>query len=199
MSGLEVKRVSPPPVSRSEVMRYLGVKEEYEGFAELYEKALAILSDKVKSSVVFRVMDCRVEDTSVTLGDAVIASRSLARLLSECDTAIIAAATVGRELDILQAKYMRTSAALSVVIGAVGSERIEAIMDSFEAEISLAFGELTVRYSPGYGDLPIEFQRKCFSWLNPERYIGLTLSDSLMMTPSKSVSAIIGIKKVTKP
>jgi cobalamin-dependent methionine synthase I len=68
-------------------------------------------------------------------------------------------------------------------------------MDSFEEEISGSFGSLTRRFSPGYGDLPLEFQKTVFLLLNPEKYIGLTLSESLLMTPIKSVSAIIGIHK----
>ena len=46
-----------------------------------------------------------------------------------------------------------------------------------------------------YGDLPLEAQRDVFALLNPEKRIGVTLNDGLLMSPSKSVTAIAGIGK----
>ena len=48
------------------------------------------------------------------------------------------------------------------------------------------------RFSPGYGDLSLEVQKEIFSLLDCPRKIGVSLGDSLLMTPSKSVTAIIG-------
>ena len=50
-----------------------------------------------------------------------------------------------------------------------------------------------MRFSPGYGDLPLDVQRPLFAALDVPRKIGVSLTDSLLMAPSKSVSAIIGI------
>ena len=52
---------------------------------------------------------------------------------------------------------------------------------------------LKPRFSPGYGDLPLEMQRDIFRVLDCSRKIGLTLNESLLMSPSKSVTAIVGI------
>ena len=51
---------------------------------------------------------------------------------------------------------------------------------------------LRMRYSPGYGDLPLEAQRPLLAALDAARQAGITLSSALLMMPSKSVSAIIG-------
>ena len=51
------------------------------------------------------------------------------------------------------------------------------------------------RYSPGFGDLTLDYQKTVFRKLNPER-IGVTLNDSLLMSPSKSVTALIGRKPI---
>lgn len=56
-----------------------------------------------------------------------------------------------------------------------------------------AGGDTRPRFSPGYGDLPLALQRDIFHALDCARKIGLTLNDSLMMSPAKSVTAIIGI------
>ena len=71
-------------------------------------------------------------------------------------------------------------------------------MDETEGEISkeLAPGEsLVSRYSPGYGDFPLAAQRTLLGLLDASRQVGVSLTDSLLMVPSKSVSAIIGVKK----
>jgi len=54
---------------------------------------------------------------------------------------------------------------------------------------------LTSRFSPGYRDLPLTLQREIFTLLEPSRRIGLSLNASLLMSPSKSVTAIVGITK----
>jgi len=66
-----------------------------------------------------------------------------------------------------------------------------------EGEIrqELASGEgLVSRFSPGYGDLPLDYQRTLLSVLDTSRKIGVSLTDSLLMVPSKSVSAIVGVR-----
>ena len=55
--------------------------------------------------------------------------------------------------------------------------------------------QLRPRFSPGYGDLPLELQKDVFRVLDCPRKIGLSLNESLLMSPSKSVTAIIGIGK----
>ena len=52
----------------------------------------------------------------------------------------------------------------------------------------------TNRYSPGYCGWHVSEQHKFFAFL-PQNYCGIELSDSALMKPVKSVSAIIGIGK----
>ena len=86
---------------------------------------------------------------------------------------------------------------MSVCLQAIGAERIEALCNAFSLEMKNEYAKsgrsLRPRFSAGYGDLPLELQREIFNALGCERRIGLTLNDSLIMSPSKSVTAIIGI------
>ena len=52
---------------------------------------------------------------------------------------------------------------------------------------------LRPRFSPGYGDLPLDFQRTLLGVLDSQRKAGISLSESLLMVPQKSVSAIVGL------
>ena len=76
---------------------------------------------------------------------------------------------------------------------AIGAERIEALADAFNNDIKEKY--VTVpRFSAGYGDFSVYKQTDMFNVLDCGRKIGLTLNDSMMMSPTKSVTAIIGIK-----
>ena len=87
---------------------------------------------------------------------------------------------------------------MALAVSALGSERVEALCDEFCNRLATEKGEgvkVYQRFSPGYGDLPLEVQRDIFALLSPERAIGVTLGDGLLMSPTKSVSAIIGISE----
>ena len=96
-------------------------------------------------------------------------------------------------------KYNAISPAKAFMLQAIGAERIEALCDIFEQDIKqeLTNNGYTVkpRFSAGYGDIPLELQRDIVSVLDCQRKIGITLNESLVMSPSKSVTAIIGIKE----
>ena len=106
-------------------------------------------------------------------------------------------ATVGIALDRLIAKYSRISPAKALLLQALGAERIEALCDTFCDDIQKAHKiALKPRFSAGYGDLPLDTQNSIFGLLNLPKNIGLTLNDSMLMSPSKSVTAFIGIQEV---
>jgi cobalamin-dependent methionine synthase I len=82
----------------------------------------------------------------------------------------------------------------------LGNERIEALCDAFNEDMrtvkSLSGESLRPRFSAGSGDFSIEYQKKLFEILDPPTSIGLTLNDSYLMTPLKSVTALIGVEKI---
>ena len=117
-----------------------------------------------------------------------VGSKGLKNHLEGCNKAVIFAATVGIGIDRLIARYASISPTKSLLFGAIGAERIEALCEIFNKEYGGA------RFSPGYGDLPLEFQKEIFRALDCPRKIGLSLNESMLMSPSKSVTAIIGVK-----
>ena len=130
------------------------------------------------------------------------ASGSLAAHLEGCRDAYLVCGTIGTGFDALQRKASATSASDSLILQAIGAAMIENLMDSAENEIrkELAEGEsLTPRYSPGYGDFPLDAQRALLDLLDTPRRIGVSLTGALLMTPSKSVSAVIGITPSLTP
>ena len=193
MSMITVERVSlpTPPVNVREVLRYAGGGEE-SAVLDCLSEAEGVLSFNVS----FAILPVSVKGSEVDLGFEKIESRDLAKNLGGCHRAVLFAATVGIGMDRLIRKYARLSPSRAVLFQALGSERVESLCDAFEEYIAARLGDgitLRPRFSPGYGDLPLEFQREVFALLDCPKNLGISLSDSLLMTPEKSVTAIVGI------
>ena len=89
---------------------------------------------------------------------------------------------------------MRLSPARAVMLQALGTERVESLCDIFCEDFGIDNSVvLKPRFSPGYGDLSLDTQKDIFSVLNCPKNIGVYLNDSLLMSPSKSVTAFAGI------
>ena len=193
-----VREFPQSEVDVREVLRYAGVRTESREASELLEKCRARLLPAVKGLTVYRALDFSADGNTCRIGGIEVSSASLAKAMRGAEKVIIFAATVGIEVDRAIAGYQKTSEALAYMASSLASERIESLCDTLCKALSDELGgeyDLTPRFSAGYGDLPIELQRDIFSMLKPEKYIGLTLTESLLMSPSKSVSAIIGLKR----
>ena len=157
------------------------------------EECIEEVSEKLTYKVCYAEFDISRKNGITDLGFLQTASEDLAKNLDGCRKIVVFAATVGLELDGLIAKYGRISPVKALMFQALGAERIEALCDTFTADI-LSDREIKPRFSAGYGDFPLEAQKSIFAVLDPARRIGLGLNESLLMSPSKSVTAIIGIK-----
>lgn len=125
-------------------------------------------------------------------------STTLSARLAGCHAAYLICATIGTAIDAFQRRHSVLSGTDALIIQAIGAERIEAYADACEREIEteLETGEsLVERYSPGYGNFPLDAQGEFFSILDPPRAIGVSLTDTNLMVPSKSITAIIGVKR----
>ena len=188
-----------PPVRCDEVARYSGTPREQLCLDRLAPR----LDGEICARVCYRIYDISVSDEQVNInGVGNIRSHSLALCLSGCSRVAIFAATLGYGVDRLIRASMLTSPSEGCILGALGSERTEALCDLFASELD---GEMAKegfstrpRFSPGYGDLPLEFQREIFRALGVTRCIGVSLGEGCIMTPEKTVTAIIGIKQVEK-
>ena len=184
-----VKKLAPPPLNEREILRYAGAKEATDEINELITSCLMECRDAFEYKVCYRVFDTQLCDGRVILGSHSIESKSLCKLLETCPQTVVFGATVGHKIDRLILKNSVTSVSRAHILNAIGTERIEALCDRFCAEFSGA----SRRFSAGYGDLSIKAQQDIFSLLDLNRKIGVSLGDSLIMSPAKSVTAIFGI------
>ncbi len=181
-------------VSRREILGYLGVKGEYDRSLEcLIDECLGEMLSVITFRVCYDRFPALLEDGRLDLGFARVKSDDLAERIEGCSGIILLAATLGLGPDRLIARYSQTEPSRAVVMQAVASAVIEAGLDAFCAELASKY-RTRERYSCGYGDLPLELQRDIFAALDCERAIGLTLNASCLMSPTKSVTAIVGIE-----
>ena len=182
-------------LDRREILRYMRCREAIDEVTALLDECIEECRDLFRMRAVWRTLPVSVDGNSVDLSFVREESRDLARRLEGCDCAVIFAATVGLDVDRAIARAALTSPARALCYDAIGAERIEALCDCFNREITVSAGSTRPRFSPGYGDLPLKLQRDIFTVLDCPRTIGLTLSESLLMSPQKSVTAIVGIIK----
>ena len=198
MMSTRIIEFSAPEVSRREILRYMGCKESSPDAEALIDRGLAECYDKLSYKVAYSFFPVREVDDGIDLGFARSGSRDLIKALDGCDSIILFAATLGLEIDRAINKYGRISPSLAVCLQAIGAERIESLCDAFcemmKAQHRGLSKVLMPRFSAGYGDIPLSLQKDIFRALCCEKNLGLTLNDSLLMSPTKSVTAMIGIK-----
>ncbi len=188
------KAYTAPQFNEKEILRYAGCREEAEDVLSLLKECINEAKDQLTYKVCYCELPVKINGNICDFEAFGAQSESLASRLKSCERVILFAATVGVGLDRLVAKYSRISPAKAVMLQAIGAERIEALCDAFCEDMAKDYStSLKTRFSPGYGDLPLEVQTEIFKVLDCERKIGLTLNDSLLMSPTKSVTAIVGI------
>ena len=184
-----------PEVDLREMLRYAACRAPDETVTALAEKCAEEGEKVLRPALCWREVPLQVTGDTVDMGFTAFTSQKLARALRGCERAVIFAATVGLELDRLIARYGRLSPTRGLMMQALGAERIEALCDAFCAYLQEACAPLVPRprFSPGYGDLPLANQRAFFAALDCHKEIGLYLNESLLMSPTKSVTAIVGL------
>ena len=182
-------------VDRKETLRYLGyygVKDTC-GIENELDECEKLLIPALSPKACFEEF-CISRGDMLDLGFAKTKSKSLESNLEGCNKIVLFAATVGAEVDRLILKYGKLSPARALILQAMGSAAIECWCDDVNGIITQKYGATKPRFSCGYGDLPLQLQRDIFTALSVTKRLGITLSDNLFMTPTKSVTAIIGIK-----
>lgn len=138
-----------------------------------------------------------LSETKMSFADVVLDSKSLSLNLKNCRKVVLVAMTIGSEVDALIRRWQYMDSTKAVILQACGAAFAENYMEQFNSNLKeeyLSKGfKCHPRFSPGFGDVPLEVQ-KIFFKLLPCDKICLTLMDSLIMAPEKSITAFIGVE-----
>ena len=188
------KTYTEPPISESEILRYSGCKCADSETLLLLNSCMDEAKRELSYNVCYLELPISINGISCDFGCFSVKSAQLSRNLGGCKSVIVFSATVGVGIDRLISKYTRLSPAKALMLQAIGSERVEALCDAFCDELKEEKGViLRPRCSPGYGDLPLSIQKDIFRVLESSKRIALSLNDNLIMSPTKSVTAFVGI------
>lgn len=198
-------------INRKEIYRYMGYRgqEPDEQIKRMTEIVLEELLSVIRPRNVYRIYNCDVQKDKIYLWDMdkiqldrkdiILQSKNLADNLKACSQCVIMAATLGIEAEQLLQRYELISMTKATIVQACGAACIESYCNQLQEEIYKRVQEnemyLRPRFSPGYGDLSLETQKIIFEKLECTKRLGLTLLESLLMYPSKSVTALIGVTK----
>ncbi len=183
-----------PKYDTDQILRYARTVKNDKNTICVVQDCIAELADKCKMQVCYEICDVTSHGEVFSISDINIDSKALQEHLTGCNKAVIFVATAGLYIDRMIQKYVDISPLKAYIFQAIGAERIEALCDIFEAEMKNIYMDITSRFSPGYGDLSLQIQRDIFDLIDIPKAIGVTLNESMLMSPSKSVSAIIGIR-----
>ncbi len=207
-------------IDKKETYRYLGyhfggevsVNDELE---KIVDELTAKLKENITPRCIYEIYKLTVDENTCKLyqyhmdnntasSDNVflsINSQKLSAHIKECRYAILFAATIGPGADMLIRRYSGRSTVKSAILQAAGAAAIEAFADEvteqIRTEIDILFSQsetkFKMRFSPGYGDFSLEHQKDFFKLLQLEKNLGMSLNSALLMSPSKSITAVIGV------
>lgn len=182
-----------------EAYRYMGCFDEPNGkTVNELNHASELILECFSPRYIYKI--CTLEkETEITLKGTVLklAGRCIKSLLHDSNECIIFCATIGNRVESLIRQWEIRDLYFATMLDACASSAIEAVCNNIETlflqKISGENKFLTDRFSPGYGDLPIIIQKDFCASLDTNRKIGVTVTESGIMIPRKSVTAIMGI------
>ena len=179
--------------SRAEALRYLRAQTNDEAAGILVDTVFLKLRNEVQARHVLQKHACEILEDGLLLDCGVkFTSKDLAKHLAGCKEVLLLAATLGAKVDIAVRRLALESVSEGAAAQAVAATIIEGYCDEVQERVESDVYQRP-RFSPGYGDWNLSEQRKLFAILECEKKLGLTLTDGLMMAPSKSVTAVIGL------
>lgn len=183
-----------------EALRYLGAANAPEELRRQVSAEAEALSAQVRPRYTYRVCGLDAGDGEIRLRGTSLILRgdTAARMLETCGRAALLACTLGSRFDLLLTAVQARDMARAVILDACGSALVEQGCDEAEEAVSARFpGQYrTDRFSPGYGDLSLSLQREVCAALDTPRRLGLHVTESLLLNPVKSVTAVVGLSDV---
>lgn len=191
-------------LEKKEILRYLGYRRKQELTPEMDQQIQQLMLEVMQVAnprYTFLIFPCQPveneQQIQVIGTDLILEGKAIYNHLKQAKKVALLAATLGIEVERQIRKYELTEMSKALILDACCVEYIEKICDlaecAIEQEVAAEKLVLNRRFSPGYGDLPIETQEKFLAVTDATKRVGINLSESFLMIPRKSVTAIIGL------
>ena len=186
------------PPDADEVLRYMGTPPEAadDALHALVADCTTQLLRAAQPRRTYRIFDLSFEADGVCLdGSLFLPGQSLRGHLSGCTRVCVLCATLGAQVDGLIRRAECTDMTRALALDCCASALVEQLCDQTEHRVQAQFPGcyFPYRFSPGYGDLPTQVNTDLLAALDAPRAIGLCATESHLLTPRKSVTAILGV------
>lgn len=166
---------------------------------QIVEEMTEIIRNEVKSSFAFSILEGEVVSTQVILNEYGLLEigEVLGHLMQNSERIAVFTATAGTTYQSLLDEVKKKDDLLHwFILDSMGSCIVERTGDIMERYLEQHIPEYrhTARFSPGYCGWKLTEQRKIFQILG-NNVCGISLSESCLMYPIKSISGIVGIGK----
>lgn len=178
-------------LNRNECIRYLGDSKVQMNLQ--MEQLLDICEEEILKTAEPKYLYKEIDVNTTEL----LHGNDIKEHLKDCQKALVMCATLGIGIDNLIRKTQIVDMAKAVVLDSFASVAVEQVCNLLDEIIAEKYeGEfITFRFSPGYGDYPISLQEKFLQILDAPRKIGLCTNETYLLTPTKSVTAVIGVSE----
>ena len=188
-------------INKEEVLRYLGYKgqEIDENLSNTIEECREEIKKIIIPRVIYSYKNIKLSDEGVEVitTNLILKGKDIKEHLKNSKECVLMAVTLGNEVERKTRLYEKINLTKALILDACATTAVEEVCDIVENSVKekaiLSGMNITFRYSPGYGDLPLDVQNSFLRALDAQKKIGLTVSENNLLFPRKSVTAIIGI------
>lgn len=188
-------------IDQKEALRYLGYvgNNPEENIQKILNECESNVLDIIEPKYLYKCFNILSSEGKIVLDNCKLelTGNDIINHLKGCTKVILMCATLSINMDRFIRVTQITDMTKAVIIDSLASVAIEKVCDNIQDDIMEEFCGYfqTYRFSPGYGDFPIEIQKDFLSVLDAQKKIGLTSTDDCILTPKKSVTAVIGLSE----
>ena len=190
-------------IDKAEALRYMGYRGQKmdDNLTDLLDECIYEVKNISNMSFTYEIYDMESSEEGMCLKGTtlILRGRDIHANLAKAEKCAVMAVTLGLEIDKRIAFYSKIDLTKGLIFDACATAAVEALCDTIQEEIKAKAKimrlEITPRYSPGYGDFSIDIQKDIIKVLKTYERIGLSVNESSIMIPRKSVTAFIGLQR----
>lgn len=196
-------------IKKHEVLRYLGYRSQELSYdmEKLIEETMGEAKELIRPRYTYKyfsfnsnkeiILDKEEKTILFKHMDMAMIGKDIIEHLNFSKGFYMLAVTLGMEIDKSIRYYEKLDLTKAIILDACGTAFIESMADfvctKLTEELKKDNCVVTSRYSPGYGDFPIDIQREFLRIIDGEKLIGLTATKDNILIPRKSVTAVASV------
>ena len=188
------------PINKNEAVRYLvyGKNLPDENISNMIDKCELVLRNDLNPSYVYKIFGKEITaggNIKLSGSHVIFYGSDINKHLDKCDKILLLCATLSQQADKIIRLAQISNITEALIYDALSSAAVEQVCDTACEEVYSKFPGYfqTKRFSPGYGDFPLDVQKEFLEITDATRKTGMTVNDGNILIPMKSVTAVIGL------